>query len=302
MKVPSLRAGWPLVLCLLPLLSLLAEPQLGEGLAAAEADKAASEAVAKAAAALYDGIRTETLPNGLRVYLKPVPGSPVITTMVAYKVGSSDEDLEFTGLSHYLEHLMFKGTDKIMPGDIDHATLQNGGANNAYTSEDYTIFHFDFAREHWQVPLKIEADRMQNLRIDAKHEFEQEKGAVCAELDRNEDEPWDLEQKAIVPLLFGKTGPYGHPVIGEREHVHKATAAVIKAHYDKWYHPNNAALIVVGGFNPDEVMAKIKELFGPIPEKKLPERKPVADAKRKGPLSKQIPSKFDVPRMILGFN
>src|SRR5262249_10261061 len=101
--------------------------------------------VLKAAAALYDGIRTETLPNGLRVYLKPIPGSPVVTTMVAYKVGSADENLDQTGLSHYLEHLMFKGTDKIRPGDIDRVTLRNGGANNAYTSEDYTVYHFDFA-------------------------------------------------------------------------------------------------------------------------------------------------------------
>src|SRR5271154_1450790 len=99
-----------------------------------------SEAIQKAAAAMYSGIRTETLPNGLRVYLKPVPGYPTVTTMVAYKVGSADEDLTSTGLSHYLEHLMFKGTDTIMPGDIDHMTLLNGGMNNAYTAEDHTIY------------------------------------------------------------------------------------------------------------------------------------------------------------------
>src|SRR5262245_50450862 len=159
----------------------------------------------QAAAALYEGIRVETLPNGLRVYLKPVPGSPVVTTKVAYKVGSADEDLDQTGLSHYLEHLMFKGTDKLMPGDIDRLTLRNGGANNAYTSEDYTIYHFDFAADRWEGALEVEADRMRNLRIDAKHEFDKEKGAVIEELARNEDAPWDLELKAIMPLLFGKT-------------------------------------------------------------------------------------------------
>src|SRR5438045_2506572 len=131
----------------------------------------------RAAAALYEGIRTETLPNGLRVYLKPVPGAATVTTMVAYKVGSADEDLSHTGLSHYLEHLMFKGTEKIKPGDIDRITLRNGGANNAYTAEDHTIFHFDFAADRWEQALSIEADRMQNLRIDTAHEFEQEKGA-----------------------------------------------------------------------------------------------------------------------------
>jgi zinc protease len=221
--------------------------------------------------------------------------------MMAYKVGSGDEDLDHTGLSHYLEHLMFKGTDKIMPGDIDRLTLRNGGKNNAYTSEDYTIFHFDFAADRWEPALQVEADRMRNLRIDDKHEFQQEKGAVISELDENEDRPWDLETKAILPLLFDN-GPYGHPVIGERDHVRKATAAVIKAHYDRWYHPNNAALVICGGFDPDRTMAKIKELFGPIPSAKLPERKPVAEVARKGPVTKTLESKFDVPRMLMGFN
>ena len=254
----------------------------------------------QAAAALYDGIRTEILPNGLRIYLKPIPGSPVVTTMVAYKVGSADEDLDHTGLSHYLEHLMFKGTDKIKPGDIDRMTLRNGGANNAYTSEDYTIYHFDFASDRWQPALQVEADRMQNLRIDKAHEFEQEKGAVIGELESDEDQPWDLENKAILPLLFGH-GPYGHPTIGERAHVRGATAAVIKAHYDKWYHPNNAALVICGGFDPDQALTRIKELFGPIPRAELPARKTVPTLPHHGPARQEIASKFDVPRMLMGF-
>src|SRR5438270_5434399 len=125
--------------------------------------KSAEQAALQAASALYEGIRTETLPNGLRVYLKPVPGAPTVTTMVAYKVGSADENLTATGLSHYLEHLMFKGTDKIMPGDIDRLTLRNGGHNNAYTSEDMTVYHFDFAADRWTQALEVEADRMRNL-------------------------------------------------------------------------------------------------------------------------------------------
>jgi zinc protease len=286
-------------LLLSPLLLLGPVPSGGS---AADSPAKGDDPVAKAEAALYEGIRTETLPNGLRIYLKPIPGAATITTMVAYKVGSSDELLDHTGLSHYLEHLMFKGTDKISPGDIDRITLRHGGANNAYTSEDYTIYHFDFASEHWEEPLKIEADRMQNLRIDAKHEFEQEKGAVISELERDEDQPWDLENKAIVPLLFGKTAPYGHPVIGEKKHVRDATAAIIKAHYDKWYHPNNASLIICGGFDPDKVLAKVKELFGPIPEVKLPERRKAPEAKRAGPTNQVIDSKFDVARVIIGFN
>jgi zinc protease len=262
-----------------------------------DADKIANQA----AAALYEGIRTQTLPNGLRVYLKPIAGAPVVTSMVAYKVGSADENLDSTGLSHYLEHLMFKGTDKIMPGEIDRRTLRAGGQNNAYTNEDMTNYHFDFSADNWEVALAIEADRMQNLRIDTKHEFEQEKGAVVAELDAGEDSPWDLEQKTILPILFGK-GPYGHPVIGEREHVRGATAKIIKSHYDAWYHPNNAVLVLVGGFDADKAMAKIETLFGPIPSAQLPPRKPEVAIAREKPVHKDIVSKFQSPRMLMGFN
>lgn len=261
----------------------------------------ADEVMLKAAAALYDGIRTATLPNGLRVYLLPIPGSPVVTTKVAYKVGAADEELDQTGLSHYLEHLMFKGTDKLFPGDIDRLCLRRGGQNNAYTTEDMTVYHFDFAADRWETALEIEADRMRNLRIDTKHEFELEKGAVIEELQYYEDQPWDLEDKAILPLLFGR-GPYGHPIIGERQHVRDATAAIIKAHYDKWYHPNNAALIVVGGFDADSALAKIRALFGPIPAGKLPERKVAQPVARERPARAEIPSKFEVPRLVMGFN
>ena len=270
---------------------------------ASAAEPPPSDPVLRAAAALYEGIRVETLPNGLRVFLKPVPGSPVVSTMMAYKVGSADEDLDATGLSHYLEHLMFKGTDKLVPGDIDRMTQRAGGRNNAYTNEDMTVYHFDFAADQWETGLAIEADRMRNLRVDEKHEFQQEKGAVISELAMNEDQPYELEHKAILPLLFGKKSPYGHPVIGEREHVRAATAEIIKAHYDRWYHPNNAALIVCGGFDEAKALAKIKELFGPIPAGRLPERKPVGSVTTpSAPVRSDIPSKFEVPRMVMGFH
>src|SRR5262249_42880667 len=143
---------------------------------------------------------------------------------------------------------------------------------------------------------------MRHLRIDEKHEFEQEKGAVIAELDGNEDEPWELENKAILPLVFGPNTPYGHPIIGERAHVREATAAVIKAHYDKWYHPNNASMVSVGGFDPDKALAKITALFGQIPKAELPQRNSPQPVGRTEPVSKTITSKFEVDRFVTGFN
>ena len=259
--------------------------------------------LARTAQGMFADLKTVTLENGLRVYLLPVKNSPTVTTMVAYRVGSADEEKDQTGLSHYLEHLMFKGTDKLMPGDVDRATQRNGGSNNAYTSEDMTVYHFDFAADRWQIALSIEADRMRNIKIDAKHEFEQEKGAVISELAGGEDQPWGLEFKKVLPLLFPKDSPYSHPVIGEERHVRDATAEIIKRHYDKWYHPNNASLVIVGGFDADAALAKIKELFSSIPQGDLPKRKPPTFFKdRAGPVRSQFESKFDVPRVLLGFN
>ena len=247
-------------------------------------------------------IREEVLPNGLRIYLKPIPGASTVTTMTGYRVGAADENLDQTGLSHYLEHLMFKGTKKLVPGDIDRITLRNGGANNAYTSEDCTVYHFDFSADRWEQALSIEADRMRNLMVDDKHEFQQEKGAVIEELKRNEDGPWDLEYKAILPLLFGKNSPYGHPVIGETEHVKAATAEIIKRHYDIWYHPNNAVLVICGGFDPEKVIPKVRELFGAIPKADLPARKTATPMVRENQVRVEMKSKFEVPRLLMGFN
>jgi zinc protease len=143
---------------------------------------------------------------------------------------------------------------------------------------------------------------MRNLRIDPKHEFHLEKGAVIQELKRNEDEPWDLEFKTIVPLLYGKNNPYGHPVIGEEEHVRAATAEIIKGHYDRWYHPNNASLVICGGFDPEQAWEKIQKLFGSIPAGKLPPRKTTTPVQRSEPVRKEFPSKFEVARMVMGFN
>ncbi len=282
---------------------LAAAALLGLFAVPAPAADPADDRLAKTTAAQFDRLRTETLPNGLRVYLLPIPASPVVTTKLAYKVGSADEEKDQTGLSHYLEHLLFKGTDKLVPGDIDRITQRNGGRNNAYTNEDMTVYHFDFAADRWEQALAIEADRMRNTRIDKKHEFEQEKGAVVAELKGGEDGPWELEYKAILPLLFPKNSPYAHPVIGEEAHVRAATAEIITRYYDKWYHPNNAVLVIAGGFDPDKVLPLVEKLFGPIPKGELPERKAAPKAE---PRTKQVrhefKSKFDVARAMIGFN
>jgi len=167
----------------------------------------AQDPLLRSALSLYDRVQTHQLDNGLRVALIPSPGAATVTTMLVYKVGSADELLDQTGLSHYLEHLMFKGTDKLMPGDIDRATLKNGGANNAFTSEDVTAYHFDFAADRWEKALEIEADRMRNLRIDSRHEFEQEKGAVIEELNETRTSPGIWNTRPSCPCCSPPRGP-----------------------------------------------------------------------------------------------
>ncbi|MFQ3652526.1 MAG: pitrilysin family protein, partial [Gemmataceae bacterium] len=272
---------------------------LSPGFVVAQEFKTAGEKVAlQAAKAFYEGIRQETLPNGLRIYLKAIPGATSVTTMLGYKVGSCDEDKTSTGLAHYLEHLLFKGTDKLRPGDIDRITFRNGGNNNAYTSPDVTCYFFNLPAGRWKAALEVEADRMRNTRIDKAHEFDKEKGAVINELIGGEDRPWDLEYKALLPLLYGKEHPYGHPVIGETAHVKEATEKIITDFYDRWYHPNNAALVMVGGFDPEEALATIKKRFGEIPRGKLPERKTAPTTPAKLPARLNMKSKFSVPRML----
>lgn len=269
--------------------------------AARAAEGADARLALRTAEALYSDIRTATLANGLRVYLKPIPGSTSVTSMVVYKVGSGDEDKTVTGLSHYLEHLMFKGTATLKPGDIDRLTFRAGGSNNAYTSTDITAYHFTLPAGRWKVALGVEADRMRNLRVDKAHEFDKEKGAVINELTGNEDRPWELEYKALLPLLFGRAHPYGHPVIGEEQHVREATERVITEYYDRWYHPNNAALVLVGGFDPAEALAEIKRLFESIPAGKLPPRKTAPNRPVQLPVRHEMTSKFSVPRLLLAY-
>ena len=151
--------------------------------------------------------------------------------------------------------------------------------------------------------VEIEAERMRGTKIDEKHEFQQERGAVISELKGGEDRPWELENKAILPLLFAKADPYSHPVIGQEKHVRAATAEIIKRHYDKWYHPNNAAVVICGGFDPDDAMATVKKLFGGIPRADLPKRpEPAKAPPRTKQVRKEFESKFDVARMLVGYN
>ncbi len=209
------------------------------------------------------GVSETVLPNGMTLLVKPQPENPVVTTMIWYAVGSRDEGVGETGLSHYLEHMLFKGTDRYTKGAIDKLTQLNGGSNNASTRNDATEYHFSFPADRWEVALEIESNRMRNSNCP-QAEFDPEKKVVLNELWIGLDDPADVLSTATGAALF-PVGRYHHPVIGWQEDVETTTRERMLAYYLKHYTPDRATLVVVGGVDRDRVIARVTELFGPIP-------------------------------------
>jgi zinc protease len=155
------------------------------------------------------GVSETVLDNGLTILVKPMPDDPMVTTMIWYGVGSRDEDVGETGLSHYLEHMLFKGTEKLRPGEIDRLTQKGGGTNNASTRHDATEYHFTFPADTWETAIEIEADRMRNANCP-QAEFDSEKKVVLNELYIGLDDPNDVLHEAVESAAF-PVSRYHHP-------------------------------------------------------------------------------------------
>lgn len=203
------------------------------------------------------------LANGLTVLTKEIPGLPIVSTVLFYRVGSRNEEEGQTGKSHFLEHMLFKGTSKYPKGSIDRITLANGGSNNAFTSEDCTAYYFDFSADRFEVALDIEAQRMVNT-LFSPQEFEHEKYVVIEELKINLDSPWGALGQEVHATAF-KVHPYHHPVVGWIGDLERATREEMEAYYRKFYHPNHAILVLVGGFETERVLKNVEASFGLIP-------------------------------------
>ncbi len=245
-------------------------------------------------------VQKRRLSNGLTVITKERHDKPVVASIIWYRVGSRNEELGQTGKSHFLEHMLFKGTERFKKGEIDLITLQNGGANNAFTWLDFTAYYFTFASDRWQVALEIEANRMRHTSF-AQEEFESEKQVVEEELRIGLDGPWEVLENEIWATAF-RQHPYHWPTVGWLDDLEAATAADMKAYYDKWYHPQNATLVLVGDFDTDELMPKIEELFGAIPTG--PEAKPlhIVEPVQKGEKRVVVKKETPVERLIIGYH
>jgi zinc protease len=258
-----------------------------------------SSLVIPSAFATEDVTRT-VLSNGLVVLTKEVHTSPIVTSMIWYRVGSRNEEMGHTGKSHFLEHMLFKGTERFKKGQIDLLTLKNGGGNNAFTSHDFTAYYFSFASDRWEVALDIEADRMVSCAFDPE-EFEAEKKVVIEELKTGLDSPWGLLFQELEATAY-KIHPYRSPIVGWLQDVARASVESQQAYYRRYYHPNNATLVVVGDFDTTAVLKKIDRAFGSIPAGPEPGAMVLREPPQRGERRIVVRWRSKVPRLAIAYH
>jgi len=221
------------------------------------------------AGTLAERVFETTLGNGLKVLIVEEPKAPVVTVQVWYKVGSRNEETGRTGLSHMLEHMMFKGTPKVGPKQFDMIVTRNGGVDNAETQMDFTGYYEDFAADRVELGLMLEADRMENLLIDEK-EFEPEHRVVIEERRlRIDDQPANVLGETMRATAF-LAHAYRWPTIGWPSDMQAYTRDALLRYYRTYYAPNNATLVVAGDVKKGALLPKIQSLFGSIPRQPDP--------------------------------
>lgn len=214
-----------------------------------------------------------TLQNGLQVVVIPDHRTPVVTQMIWYKVGSADETPGKSGLAHFLEHLMFKGTAKHPAGEFSKTVLQVGGNENAFTSTDYTGYYQRVPRDQLALMIEFEADRMTGLILKDENVLP-ERDVVLEEFNmRVANNPDARLSEQIMAALY-LNHPYGRPVIGWRQEIEKLDREDALAFYKRFYAPNNAILIIAGDVEANEVRPLVEKFYGPIPaQSSIPERR-----------------------------
>ncbi len=224
-------------------------------------------------AAVYAaGIVDTTLPNGLRVIVKEDHRAPVMVSQVWYRAGSIDEFNGTTGVAHVLEHMMFKGTKEVPPGEFSKRIAAAGGRENAFTSRDHTAYFQQMQKEKLELSMQLEADRMANLIIDDAS-FAKEIQVVMEERRmRTDDNPQAVLYERMMAVAY-QDHPYRRPIIGWMNDLEQMTGQDARDWYKRWYAPNNATLVVAGDVKADAVLALARKYFGPLTPHPLPVRK-----------------------------
>jgi zinc protease len=209
------------------------------------------------------------LNNGLTVHLKEIHTAPIITTWLWYRVGSRNELPGQTGISHWVEHMQFKGTEKYPAGYMDREVSRVGGIWNAMTYMDWTTYFETLPAHLFELSLSLEADRMTNSRYDPD-EVERERTVVISEREGNENQPRFLLGEAVQEAAFSQH-PYQHEVIGLKTDLEQIDRDALYAHYRRYYRPDNAVLAIAGDFETRLMLEKVRDIFGPLPARELAE-------------------------------
>lgn len=251
-------------------------------------------------AAAATGVVEHRLENGLTVLVQEDARAPVVTHQVWYRIGSMDEHSGISGISHMLEHMMFKGSEAYPPGEFSRIVASLGGRENAFTGRDYTGYYQILGREHWETVMAMEAERMHGLKL-TEAEFLPERRVVIEERRlRTEDQPNALLREQFMATAFFNQ-PYGHPILGWMTDIEAYTVDDLQAWYEAWYAPNNATVVVVGDVDAEAVIAAAEKHFGPIPARALPERKPRTETPQRGErrITLQVPA--ELPYLMMGW-
>jgi zinc protease len=240
------------------------------------------------------------LDNGLKLLVKEDHRAPVVVSQVWYKVGSSYEHDGITGISHVLEHMMFKGTDKVKPGEFSKLIKEQGGRDNAFTGRDYTAYFQILEKSRLPISLELEADRMRNLTLPPE-EFIKEVEVVKEERRmRTEDDPRALTYEQFNAVAY-TNNPYKHPIIGWMNDLDNLNVDDLRKWYAHWYAPNNATIVIAGDVEPHTVYEQVKKYFGQIPKSDVPTLKPRIEADQIGPRRVTVRAPAQVPYIMLGY-
>jgi len=229
---------------------------------------------------MTETITQTTFSNGLKVLLKEIHTAPLISSWMWYRVGSRDEVNGRTGISHWVEHMQFKGTPQFPANVLDKAISREGGMWNAFTYLDWTTYFETMPADKIDLGLRLEADRMVNSKFD-EEEVASERTVIISEREGNENEPHFLLSEAVQGAAF-RVHAYHHEVIGDMADLHSMTRDDLYDHYKTFYTPNNAVMAVAGDFETDQMLTRIKELFEPIPSDGNPPRLTRSEPEQKG--------------------
>lgn len=241
------------------------------------------------------------LANGLKIIVREDHRAPVVVSQLWYKVGSSYETAGQTGLSHALEHMMFKGSRKLGPGESSRILRELGAEENAFTSDDYTAYYQVLASDRLAVALELEADRLASLKLPAD-EFAREIEVIKEERRlRTDDKPSSLAYERFKALAYPASG-YRNPTIGWMADLKRMNVDDLRAWYRTWYVPNNATLVVVGDVQPEQVKALAERYFGSIPARPVPTAKAPLELAEPGERRTTLYLKTQLPSLLYGFN